>query len=161
MSKKNLISATLSDADKDAVKKALSDAKARMPFLIALSLDERKNSRKMGQKSVEYVKLNLRGAKAFPQYLTVDFDTTEFGKDENLISQVWDIRVEVASFLESIDDTLMAAGIDAMTAADDVYDQLKKAAKKDGAVKGLVSEIGQRYTAQSKPRKNKNNTPTK
>ncbi|MEI9934764.1 MAG: hypothetical protein WDM71_07925 [Ferruginibacter sp.] len=49
----------------------------------------------------------------------------------------------------------MAAGSDAMMAADTVYGYLKAGAKNNANVKALVSQIAQRYSAQSAPRKNK------
>jgi hypothetical protein len=148
MAKKNLISATLNDADRDAAKAAIATAKGKMPFLITLSDEERRKSYKMGQKSVEYVRLNLRGAKNFPQYLLASFDTAEYEKDVNLISQLWEVRIVIASLLEAVDDTIMAAGIDGIDSASVVYDYLKKAAKKDAAVKSLLDEIGKRFVAQ-------------
>ena len=160
MSKQNLISAILSDADRDAAKTAIATAKTKIPFLIALTEEQRQNSYKMGQKSVEYVKLNLRGAQNFPQYLLASFDSAEFAKDVNLISQLWEVRVVLASLLEGIDDTIMAAGIDAIDSASTVYDYLKKAAKKDAAVKTLLDDIGKRFIAQRVGgRKSKKTTP--
>ncbi len=147
----NLISAVLSDADKDAAKAGIATAKSKMPFLISLSEDQKKGKRRMGQKSVEYVKLNLRGAQNFGKYIpTATVDGDEFGKDVTLISQLWDVRVVMASLLEEIDDTIAAASIDCMKTADNVYDYLKKAAKSDAAVKALIEEIAKRYEKQSR-----------
>jgi hypothetical protein len=148
MAKNNLISAVLSDADRDAAKAAIATAKGKMPFLITLNETEKKGKRKMGQKSVEYVRLNLRGAKNFPQYLLASFDSPEFEKDITLISQLWEVRIVLASLLESIDDTMSAAAMDSMKSSDEVYDYLKKAAKKDAAVKTLVEEIAKRFEGQ-------------
>ena len=147
MSKQNLISATLSDTDRDAAKAAIVAAKAKMPFLIALNSDQRSKSYKMGTKSVEYVRQCLRASQSFPQYLLSSFDTAEFAKDVTLISQLWDVRIGVASLLEAIDDSIMAAGIDAIDSASIVYDYLKKAAQKDAAVKTQLDEIGKRFAA--------------
>lgn len=151
----NLISATLNDADRDAAKEAVEAAKNKMPFLISLSEDAKKGKRKMGQKSVEYVRLNLRGVQNFPQYLLASFESVEFAKDVNLISQMWEVRIMVASLLEMIDDTMTAGEIDVMKSADEAYDYLKKAAKNDAAVKTLVDEIAKRFEAQKKPRAKK------
>lgn len=147
----NLISAVLSDADRDAAKASIATAKSKTPFLISLSEDQKKGKRKMGQKSVEYVKLNLRGVQNFGKYVpAAAVDADEFAKDVNLISQLWDIRVVLASYLEEVDDTITAAGIDCMKSADNVYDYLKKAAKSDAAVKSLIEEIAKRYEKQGK-----------
>ena len=129
MAKKNKISAILSDADKAVAINSIQAAKAKLPFLISLTIDERKKERKMASKSVDYVKQSLRGAQTFPKQMRGDFDTPEFAKDVTLISQLWDVRTETMGLVELIDDTIMAAGADAMQAADDVYNTLKVAAK--------------------------------
>jgi hypothetical protein len=153
----NLISAVLSDVDRDAAKAGIATAKAKMPFLISLNNDEKKRKRKMGQKSVEYVKLNLKGIQTFGQYIPsgVNADSVEFGKDVTLISQLWDVRIVAMGLVESIDDTIAAASIDCMKTADIIYDYLKAAAKNDAAVKALVAEIAKRFEGQGKTKKPK------
>ena len=153
----NLISAVLSDVDRDAAKAGIATAKSKMSFLISLSPDEKKGKRKMGQKSVEYVKLNLKGVQTFGQYIPtgVNADSVEFGKDVTLISQLWDVRLVAMALVESIDDTIDAASIDCMKTADIIYDYLKKAAKNDAAVKALVVEIAKRFEGQGKKKKPK------
>ncbi len=152
MAKKNKISATLSDADKAVAITSIQAAKAKLPFLISLTIDERKKERKMASKSVDYVKQSLRGAKTFPKQMRGDFDTPEFEKDVTLISQLWDVRTEAMGLVELLDDTIMAAGADAMQAADDVYNTLKVAAKNNANVKTALDEIGKYYEGQKKPR---------
>jgi hypothetical protein len=109
----------------------------------------------MASKSVDYVKQSLRGAQTFPLQMRGDFDTIEFAKDVTLISQMWDVRVELMGFVELLDDTIMAAGADAMQASDDVYGTLKTAAKNNAAVKTILEEIGKYYEGQKKPRATK------
>lgn len=152
MAKKNKISAVLTDTDKTAAITNIQAAKAKLPFLISLTIDERKKERKMASKSVDYVKQSLRGAQTFPMQMRGDFDTSEFAKDVNLVTQLWDVRVELMGFMEQLDDTIMAAGADAMQAADDVYNTLKVAAKNNTNVKTILDEIGKYYEGQKKPR---------
>jgi nucleoid DNA-binding protein len=152
MAKKNKISAVLTDADKIAAITSIKAARAKLPFLISLNMEDRKNERKMASKSVDYVKQSLRGAQTFPLQMRGDFDTPEFAKDVNIVAQMWDIRVELMGFVEQLDDTIMAAGADAMQAADDVYNTLKVAAKNNTSVKTILDEIGKFYEGQKKPR---------
>jgi hypothetical protein len=152
MAKKNKISATLSDADKTAAITSIKAAKSKLPFLVSMNMEERKKERKMASKSVDYVKQSLRGAQTFPLQMRGDFDTAEFTKDVTLISQLWDVRTEIMGLVELIDDTIMAAGTDAMQAADDVYNTLKVAAKNNANVKTVLDEIGKFYEGQKKPR---------
>ena len=69
MSKSNKISVSFSETDKETVLAKIAEVKALMPFLIGLTLEERKTLRKMGPKSVDYVRQSLEGAKAFPDEL--------------------------------------------------------------------------------------------
>ncbi len=152
MSIQNRISAVLPEADKTAALASLEEVKTHLPFLISTPTDQGPK-RTMGPASVEYVSLCLEGAKKYPDKLTRDFDAPEFERDVNLIGQLWSVRIAVADLLARIDDTMNAASADAMVSSDKVYDLLKRAAKEDGAIQELVSRIGLRYKAQSKPKK--------
>ena len=142
---KKLMNAKLSDSDKEAVKVKIQEIQQLLPFLIALPVGQKKGRVSMGQKSVEFVNLALRGASNFPQYLLQSFNKEEFANDVNLIAQLWDIRVLIASLLEMLDDTLYASSSDAMQTSNEVYTYLKTAAKKDASVKALVDDMSKRY----------------
>ncbi len=156
---KNRISANLPDVKKQEVLEIIAKIKEDMPFLISLNKDVRSKDRKMGANSVQYVQQNLQGAISFPQLIPSKVDAAEFAKDVNLISRLWEIRVPLASLLESIDDTMMAAGIDAMSSADLVYGYLKTGAKNDSSVKTLVDEIAKRFKGQKTNKKKDTTTP--
>lgn len=141
----NLVNASLTDTDKNSVKSKLDEIHQLLPFLIALPSEQKRGGTSMGQKSVEFVNLALRGANHFPQYLLQSFDNTKFVNDVNLIDQLWDVRILVASLLEKLDDTIYAASSDAMQTANEVYSYLKTSAKKDASVKALVDEMAKRY----------------
>ena len=153
MATKNLVSGSISDETVTAVKTKLGEIATALPFLIVLSATERKKTRVMGQKSVEYVNLALNGAESFSEYLLSSFDKAELAKDIAVINKLWKIRVDVASLLEKIDDTIYGASSDAMRAADEVYDYLKSASEKNAAVKALVAEMRKRYERPSKKSK--------
>ena len=146
----NRVSAVLNDADKTAVLEALAQVKDKMPFLINLTGQERKRSRKMGAKSVEYVNLSLRSSQTFGSLMPPSVDITEFAKDVSLINQLVVIRMELGALLERIDDTMTAAGADAMHFSDLVYSYLKTGARTNTGVKGITAEIAKRFGRRSK-----------
>lgn len=150
----NKISAVLSEADKSAIVSAIDTIRTKMPFLISLTNDERKKLRKFGPASVEFVTLSLQGAKNFGNLLRSDFNVAEFEKDVKLVEELSEIRIKLAALLEKIEDTVVAAGSDAMSSADTIYDYLKKG-QEDSSVKSLLATMGKKYQAQSKPRKSK------
>jgi hypothetical protein len=150
MDKSNKVSAELLDTDKDAVLAKLDEIAALLPFLISLTKTERENLRKMGPKSVEYVTLGVQGAVNFPKAMTVGFNTAEYKKDAQLIAQLLPIQVKAQSIMEQINDTFMAVGSDSIMATDEVYGDLKRAAKKDTTAKAIVDQMAQRFKGQGK-----------
>jgi hypothetical protein len=150
MSTSSRISAELSSADKQAVLTSISEAQTKLPFLVSLTIDERKSLRKMGQESIPYVEDTLRAVKAFPDVLPPSFDKTEFERDANLVVGLRDIQIAANALSEAINDTIMAAGVDAIAAADLAYGYLKTAAKNNVNLKQLVDEISKRFEGQGK-----------
>lgn len=146
----NRISAALTETDKTAVLEAIGQAKEKMPFLINLTGQERQRSRKMGSKSVEYVNLSLQGSQTFRSLIPPSVDIAEFSRDVVLVNQLLAIRMEVEALLEGIDDTMLAAGSDAMKFADLVYSYLKTGSKNNAGVKGVTADIAKRYVRRSK-----------
>jgi len=146
----NRVSAALTETDKAAVIEALGQAKEKMPFLINLTRLERKRSRRMGAKSLEYVNLSLQGSQSFGSLIPPSVDITEFSKDVALVNQLLAIRIEVEALLEGIDDTMLAAGSDAMQYADMVYSYLKTGSKRNAGVKSITADISKRYVRRSK-----------
>lgn len=152
MARTNKISADFTAVAKTAAITKLNESKAQMPFLISLPEVERKNYGNMGPKSVAYANQCLEGAIAFPSELKANFNLVEYQKDVSLVNNLLGVRVAVASYLELIDDTMAAAGIDIMGSSSEVYDSLKASSKNNASVKEMVSLISERFAAQKKPR---------
>ena len=150
MARQNQISAALSDTDKQTILANMDAIKLLLPFLINLNEKDRKRLRKMGKNSMEYVLDCVTGAKAFPQLLAGDFDAKEFVADAALTFTLFDLQVKVDALSEALNDTIMAAGSDAMVAADEVYDAMKKGSNRDANVKALVDKMAKRFAGQGK-----------
>jgi hypothetical protein len=155
MARSTKISAVLTEAEKNDVLTKINDAKALMPFLISLNTEERRTLKGIGNKNLAYVQKCLEGALAFPNELKKNFDVTEFQKDVVLFNNLLGIQLACLALFESVDDTMKAAGIDAMASSSEVYDSLKSSAKSNANVKSIVAEIGERFAAQKKPRAKK------
>jgi hypothetical protein len=149
MSRSNKISAVFTAAQKETVLAQITEIKNQLPFMVTLTMREREVLRKMGPKSVAYVQQCVSGAKAFPNELKKNFDTVEFEKDYTLIYNLLDIQVACQGLLELVNDTMMAGGIDAMEASDEVYDALKRSAKSDANAKEMVKLIAERFKVSS------------
>jgi hypothetical protein len=150
MSRSNKISAVFTAAQKETVLAKIEEIKKEMDFMVTLTVKERATLRKMGPKSVAYVQQSVSGAKAFPDELKKNFDIVEFEKDYTLIFNLLDIQVACQGLLEMVNDTMMAGGIDAMEASDEVYDSLKRSARSNANAKEMVKLIAERFKGQGK-----------
>ena len=150
MARTNKISTDFKTGDKDVVITKLNEVIALMPFLISLSLEERKKNGNMGPKSVAYVQQCLEAAIAFPAELKANFKVAEFQNDVTLINNLMGVRVLLGSLYESVNDTIAAAGIDSMGSSSEVYDSLKSSAKSNANVKTMVELISARFKAQGR-----------
>ncbi|MBD1868441.1 hypothetical protein H6F95_14205 [Cyanobacteria bacterium FACHB-471] len=151
------ISATLSQADRDAVMDAVATIKAKLPFLVDLSADERKALPKMGDKSRAFVSKALEVATQNPNFLPRSFDLEELRKDVQLFEALYPLLLAMTQLQELLDDTCLAVGSEAYAAALQVYNYAK-ASGNVGGMDAVVGEMGQRFAR--KPRKVKSQEAT-
>lgn len=148
----NRISAKLSAADKDAVMQAIATIKEKLPFLIDLTTEDRRTIVKMGDKSRAFVSKALEVATQNPDFLPRSFDVEEMRRDLALYEALYPVLLSLTQLQELVDDTCMASGSEAYTAALAVYNY----AKASGDVAGLnsvIDEMGRRFTRRSKKKK--------
>jgi hypothetical protein len=148
----DLISASLTQSDRDEVLLAVATIKSKLSFLIDLSAEERKTKAKMGDKSRAFVTKALEVATQNPDFLPRSFDLEEMRKDVQLFEAMYPIVVALTQLSELVDDTALAAGSEAYTAALQVYNYAKASGQGSG-LDAVVSEMGQRFAR--KPRKAK------
>ena len=146
----NRISATLTGTDREAVMDAIATIKEKLPFLLNLSLEERKGLAKMGDKSHAFVTKALEVATQNPDFLPRAFDLTEMRRDVQLFEAMYPIVVALSQLQGLIDDTYMAVGSEAYSSALTVY-TYAKASGEGGGLETIVEELGQRFAR--KPRK--------
>src|SRR5437868_6490022 len=77
MPEQNLVSATLSNADRDAAISTLADFEAKLPFLVGLTVDDRVNLQKMGNTRRAFVEQTVTVAGQNAQILPSTFDLKE------------------------------------------------------------------------------------
>lgn len=151
------ISAALTQSDRDAVMDAVATIKAKLPFLVDLSAEERKALPKMGDKSRAFVSKALEVATQNPDFLPRSFNLEELRKDVQLFEAIYPIMVALMQLSELVDDTSLAVGSEAYAAALQVY-AYAKASGNVGGMDAVVGEMGQRFAR--KPRKVKSQEAT-
>lgn len=149
------ISAALTQADREAVMDAVATIKAKLPFLVDLSTQERKALPKMGDKSRAFVSKALEVGTQNPDFLPRSFDVEELRKDVQLFEALYPLLLSITQLQELLDDTCLAVGSEAYAAALQVYNYAK-ASGNMGGLDTLVGEMGQRFAR--KPRKAKSET---
>jgi hypothetical protein len=147
----NRISASLSQADRQAVLDAINTIRTKLPFLIDLSPEERRTLPKMGDKSRGFVAQALEVAEQNPDILPRSFDVAEMRKDVELLSALSPVLAALSQLNELVDDTVMEVGSEAYAAALLIY-QFARAAGKGSALDTALDGMAQRFARKSTPR---------
>ena len=150
----NRISAQLSNADQAAVLAAINTIRQKLPFLLDLTPEERRSRPRMGDKSRAFVAQALNIAEQNADILPRSFDVAEMRKDVELVQALDPLLPALAQLQELVEDTYIAVGSEAYTAALAVY-QYAKASGKGAALDNLLDALGQRFarkTAANKPK---------
>ena len=147
------ISATLPQADVDAIKASIATINSKLPFLISLSNDERRALMKMGPKSINFVQDSLRVAQNNPSILANGFNLSELEKDVALVIPLIELSILLDQLNEKINDTYLATGSKAMRGSLAVYQYAKTASKLQPGLKTVVEALGQRFKEQGSSKK--------
>ena len=151
------INASLTSEDKLAIKTSIEAMKTKMPFMVNLSPEVRKNLRKMGATRLSYgTGLNL-AANTHQKSLPGSFDLVGFNTKMKLYDDLKEIYASALPWFEGLENTLMATGSEIMTLSDSVYGHLKVEANKskDQNLNAVVKEIGDQLKQHKKSLKTK------
>jgi hypothetical protein len=144
----NRITMTLSEADRLAVLGAFETILTKLPSLIDLSPEERRDLPKMGDKSVAFVRKSVSMAQEGSDYLPGAFDAAEFKTDLEAYDTLLPLLQKATRLQELLDDTLVLLGSDLYVAALDHYAAAKRSGK-EGGLDGLMGALGQRFSRRS------------
>ncbi len=140
----NHVSGTLSATDQKAVLDAIKTIREKLPFLIDLTPEERRNLPRMGDKTRAFVERAFEVANANDGILPRSFDLPEFQADAELLRVMYPVAQAIEQLNEFVDDTMLALGSDAYTAALLVY-QSAKLSGNGGALDAQLDALGQRF----------------
>lgn len=145
-----LVSAELAPADQQAVLAAIATIRAKLPFLIDLSAEDRAGLVKFGPKSHLFVEKSLQTAQANAQIIPPAFDLAEFARDYALWQSLQPIAVQLMQLQEFFDDTIAALGSDLYSEALAAYTYMKASGSGQG-IDDLKTMLGQRFARKSAP----------
>lgn len=146
------INATLSDADVQAVRDAFALILQKLPFLVNLTVDERRQTFKTGPDRVSFVQNAETAVQNHPDVFPATFKATEFLSDVDLFGILTDLCTEAFSIASQIDDTRLAVGGELMRQATQVYNYIKEAAKTTPGLKPIADQLGEQFQKTSKPK---------
>ncbi len=126
---KGKVSGQLSSEETKRLIEKVREIKRCLPFLIQLTPQQRKGGLKAGDRSVVFIEKALQIAKERKDLIPPYIDVEELQRDFELWKNLDLLIREVASLLEALEDTRMAAGADAYAAALLIYGALKQAAQ--------------------------------
>ncbi|MCY7320900.1 MAG: hypothetical protein LH660_03640 [Phormidesmis sp. CAN_BIN36] len=145
----NQISASLTQADREAVLAAVATIKEKLPFLLDLTAEERRSLPKMGDKSRAFVGKALEVAKQNPDFLPRSFDLDEMKRDVELFESLYPIFLALTQLQDLVDDRVVGVGSDAYAAALLVYN-FAKASGKGSGLDAVADEMSKRFARKSR-----------
>ena len=145
----NRVSATLSEADQQAVLAAINTIRQKLPFLIDLTPEQRRSLPKMGDKSRAFVGKALAIAQHNSNFLPRSFSVEEMERDVGLIESLQPIMVSLTRLFEQLEDTFTEAGSEAYSAALVVY-QYGRTSSDGESLESLLDDMAQRFARKSR-----------
>jgi hypothetical protein len=144
------INATVSTADAQTIRDAIATIREKLPFLVALTADERKKMVKAGPDSVSFINNASTAAQNNPAILPASFNTEEFQNDVELFTIMTELCTLALSLFSQMDDTRLAVGSETMQEAITVYNYFKAAVKTTPGLKPIVDQLGERFLKASR-----------
>ena len=139
------IDATLSAADMQDIKDKLAEIRSKLPFLVNLTIDERRSLRKAGPASVSFVQNAQATAGDNAKILPASFDAEGFARDVNLFAALSELQTVVESLASEIDDTRLAVGAEAMQGAAQTYKYVKTAVPTTPGLRPAAEKLAERF----------------
>lgn len=109
----NRLNASMSPEDFNAVKQAIQEIRYRMPFLLGLTLEERKKLPKISRSNKLFVADALEVARANPEVLPYYLPVQHLENDFTLFQQLSEVLFPLEQLFEKVQDTQMLAGSEA------------------------------------------------
>ncbi len=147
----NLISATFSEEDEKKAMELLAQLKALFPFGIKLTSDQKKRLAKLDDARIPFADKGIFYGEQQPLIVPPYTDLTELKKDIAFFKATRRVGAELSSLAEMVDDSRIAAGVDAYQAVLSIYNSAKGAAKQGvPGTQTIVDEMGKLFEGQGK-----------
>ncbi|TCO75578.1 hypothetical protein EV699_1432 [Plasticicumulans lactativorans] len=150
------ISADLTPEAIEQVRVHLRAIEILLPFLIALTNDERRQLPKAGDAGISFIEHCYAAIETYQGMMPRDFDLDEYKRDVALRAALAVIAVEIARLHTRVQDTLMLVGSEAYAGSLEVYAASQRAGKGQG-LDHLLGLARRRFAR--RPKRNGDETP--
>lgn len=130
MSDDNRISAALTAQDITDINAAIQTIRTKLPFLISISNQERREMAKLGDKSMGFDEKCAAYMASNPEFLPGFVVPAEVTKDRALRDLMMQFVPNLMTLCESVDDTVMVVNSELMMADLSYYQNVRQAAKR-------------------------------
>lgn len=142
----NQISAQLSEEALNEILQAINTIKLKLPFLVKLSIDDKKKTAMLDDGRIPFASKALDYASREPSISPNPLLLTEAQTDNNLFVKLQKVDRELARLSEMVSDTRMLAGAELYEFARIVYKMSKISASLDvPGTKSIVDDLGKLY----------------
>lgn len=149
----NRVSAVLAQTDSDAVLAACTTIRQKLPFLLALTSDEKKSLPRIDEAAQPWSAKMYEIANQHPDFLPRGFDLAEMKRDVDLWASFIPLYQAVASLMQLFDNTYTAIATDAYSEALAVYAIGSKSDIGTEGLENLMDEMSKRFVHKVNPPK--------
>jgi len=155
----NQISITISEEAVANINKAIATINENLPDLINLTVDDRHQLPKMGDKTIAFVNKSFEYASQNPTIVPSFLDLAEFVRDPAAVPSLKRILRPLEQLNEKLSDTNLLAGSEAYMAALVFYTAVKGAAKAgQPGMKNIYDDLQSRFPGRGGNNAAKNKT---
>ena len=149
---KNLISMEVPAETLTKLQEKLKELRELLaPYLVTLTLEDRKSLPKMSDKTLAFVSKTAEYVKSNPKLIPPMMEAEELGKDFPLTQSLQPVYNSLKQLVDNLSDTLMLSGHEAYAQALLYYASVKMAAKLgDQDAKSIQEDLGKRFALQGR-----------
>lgn len=149
---KNLISMEVPAETLTKLQEKLKELRELLaPYLVTLTLEDRKSLPKMSDKTLAFVSKTAEYVKSNPKLIPPMMEAEELGKDFTLNQSLQPVYNSLKQLVDNLSDTLMLSGHEAYAQALLYYASVKMAARLgDQDAKSIHEDLGKRFAPQGR-----------
>jgi hypothetical protein len=146
MTDDNRLSASLAAEDITAILAAITTLNNKLPFLLSLTAQQRRDMPKMSDKSAAFDDKCSTYMTSNPELLPGFVSAAEVGKDRDLRNQIMQFFPQLSALHEAVDDTLMVVNSEIWMADLAYYQSAREAAHRNRpGAEAIYTDLRQRF----------------